>query len=253
MLTKESKRFIEETRAYLRVKGIKETDIISFLEDAELHLVEGEKQGKTVTDIFGDSPKEYADQLASEMEFDKKENYGWLIYFIVNVLAFTIMRSVLFVQEDHRLSYSLIELIGYPVMLAIGIFIFIWGMRIAAFKRKGIEFIIMCITGSLYFLAIFSIALLNQFFYGTTFIQFTTGQSYSIVAAVFLIAVFVNVKIGGWFTLLYLIVPITIEYVFFKVDLSSITGLYIQQIVLLAMLYVLAMIHSKLEKRKANI
>lgn len=86
------------------------------------------------------------------------------------------MKSVFFSQVDHRLSYSSIELIGYPIMCAIGIMILIWGMRIAAFKRKTIEFIIMCITGSLYFLTIFSIALLNEF-YGTTVIQFTTEQS----------------------------------------------------------------------------
>lgn len=105
MLIKESQKFIEETRAYLRVKGIKESDITSFLEDAELHLIEGEKQGKTVVDIFGDSPKEFAKQLAREMEVDKKENYSWLVYFIVNALAFTMVKSVFFSQVDHRLYY----------------------------------------------------------------------------------------------------------------------------------------------------
>ena len=43
----------------------------AFLADAELHLIEGEKEGKTVSDIFGDSPKEYAEELAKEMEKDK--------------------------------------------------------------------------------------------------------------------------------------------------------------------------------------
>ncbi len=48
---------------YLTTKGMKEEDVDAFLEDAELHLIEGEKRGKNVEDIFGDSPKEYANQL----------------------------------------------------------------------------------------------------------------------------------------------------------------------------------------------
>lgn len=48
-------------------------------------------------------------------------------------------------------------------------------------------------------------------------------------------------------------VPITIEYVFFKVDLSSVPSLYIKQFIFLAVLFVLVMIHTKLEKRKVNI
>ncbi|MCV5755027.1 hypothetical protein OFN51_40120, partial [Escherichia coli] len=81
-----------------------EEDVDAFLEDAELHLIEGEKEGKTVSDIFGDSPKEYANQLAKEMGIDRKGNYKLLLYFIVNLLAFTMMKSVFFSETDHRLS-----------------------------------------------------------------------------------------------------------------------------------------------------
>ncbi len=35
-----------------------------FLEDAELHLIEGEKEGKTVSDIFGDSPKRVCGRIS---------------------------------------------------------------------------------------------------------------------------------------------------------------------------------------------
>ncbi|MEK4708569.1 DUF1129 domain-containing protein [Bacillus sp. FSL R10-2780] len=248
MLTKESQRFIEETRAYLRVKGISESDIIAFLEDAELHLIEGEKKGKTVDGIFGNSPKTYADQLAKEMDVDKKGNYKLLIYFIINVLAFTMMKSVFFSELDHRLSYSLIELIGYPIMTFVGIGILIVGMRTAAFKRKRTELIIMYITSVLWFLSIFSIALLNSF-YGTTFIQFTAIESFGLVGIVFLSAAVINIKFGGWFTLFYLLVPIALEYIFVMLDLSGIIGMYIHQIVFLVVIYILLKIHAKLEKR----
>ena len=70
-ISKEGEKFLIDTKVYLITKGIKEEeDVDAFLEDAELHLIEGEK-GKTVSDIFGDSPKEYAEELAKEMEKDK--------------------------------------------------------------------------------------------------------------------------------------------------------------------------------------
>lgn len=71
MISKEGEKFLIDTKVYLITKGIKEEDVDAFLEDAELHLIEGEEEGKTVSDIFGDSPKEYAEELAKEMEKDK--------------------------------------------------------------------------------------------------------------------------------------------------------------------------------------
>ncbi len=140
MLSNEGQKFLDDTQGYLRTKGIREADIISFIEDGEVHLIEGEKRGKSVNDIFGHAPKEYANQLAKEMEVDKKGNYKLLLYFIINLLAFTMMKSVFFSEVDHRLSYSLIELIGYPIMIFVGISVLIWGMRTASFKRKRTEF-----------------------------------------------------------------------------------------------------------------
>ncbi|MES5928345.1 DUF1129 domain-containing protein [Bacillus cereus group sp. MG9] len=249
MLSHESRTFLENTGAYLRVKGISEKDIKFFLEDAELHLIEGEKNGKTVSDIFGHAPKEYANQLAKEMDIDRKGNYKLLLYFIVNLLAFTMMKSVFFSAADHRLSYSLIELIGYPIMIFVGIIVLIWGMRTASFKRKRTEFLIMYISGAIWFLLIFSIALLNKF-YGTTFIKFTSTESFMLVGIVVLLAAVTNIKFGGWFTLSYLLVPIVLEYVFIMIDVSSIIGMYVQQIILFIVIYMLLKIHIKLEKKE---
>ncbi|WP_088350509.1 DUF1129 domain-containing protein [Bacillus cereus] len=249
MLSNEGQKFLDDTQGYLRTKGIREADIISFIEDGEVHLIEGEKRGKSVNDIFGHAPKEYANQLAKEMEVDKKGNYKLLLYFIINLLAFTMMKSVFFSEIDHRLSYSLIELIGYPIMIFVGIIVLIWGMRTASFKRKRTEFLIMYISGAMWFLLIFSIALLNNF-YGTTFIKFTSTESFILVGIVVLLAAVTNIKFGGWFTLSYLLVPIVLEYVFVMIDVSSIIGMYVQQIILFIVIYMLLKIHIKLEKRK---
>ena len=79
----------------------------------------------------------------------------------------------------------------------------------------------MYITSVLWFLSIFSIVLLNSF-YGTTFIQFTAIESFSLVGIVFLSAAIINVQFGGWFTLFYLLVPIALECIFVMLDLSGI-------------------------------
>ncbi|PFC71689.1 hypothetical protein CN290_20375 [Bacillus cereus] len=249
MLSNEGQKFLDDTQGYLRIKGIRETDITSFIEDAELHLIEGEKKGKTVSDIFGHAPKEYANQLAKEMDIDRKGNYKLLFYFIVNLLAFTMMKSVFFSAADHRLSYSLIELIGYPIMIFVGITVLIWGMRTTSFKRKRTEFLIMYISGAIWFILIFSIALLNKF-YGTTFIKFTSTESFILVGIVVFLAAVTNIKFGGWFTLSYLLVPIVLEYVFVMIDVSSIIGMYVQQIILFIVIYMLLKIHIKLEKKE---
>lgn len=75
MLSQESRDFLTNTGTYLTAKGISEKDIESFLEDAELHLTEGEKRGKSVEDIFSDSPKEYANQLVKEIQVDYKTEF----------------------------------------------------------------------------------------------------------------------------------------------------------------------------------
>ncbi|MCP1124946.1 hypothetical protein NKR74_16800 [Bacillus sp. 3103sda1] len=43
-VSKEGKKFLIDMKVYLLTKGIKEDDINNFLEDAELHLIEGEKE-----------------------------------------------------------------------------------------------------------------------------------------------------------------------------------------------------------------
>lgn len=43
-VSKEGEKFLIDTKVYLITKGIKEEEVNAFLEDAELHLIEGEKR-----------------------------------------------------------------------------------------------------------------------------------------------------------------------------------------------------------------
>ncbi len=46
MLSNEARKFLLDMRLFLTAKSVKESDIESFIEDAELHLIEGESNGK---------------------------------------------------------------------------------------------------------------------------------------------------------------------------------------------------------------
>ncbi|CAH2466115.1 hypothetical protein IIQ_02897 [Bacillus cereus VD118] len=52
MLSSEAQKFLLDMRLFLTAKSVKESDMESFLEDAELHLIEGESDGKSVEEIL---------------------------------------------------------------------------------------------------------------------------------------------------------------------------------------------------------
>lgn len=95
-ISKEGEKFLIDTKVYLITKGIKEEDVDAFLEDAELHLIEGEKREKTVSDIFGDSPKEYAEELAKEMEKDKSGSIKSILGMIIGIGGYWLLTNILF-------------------------------------------------------------------------------------------------------------------------------------------------------------
>ncbi|MDF4756505.1 hypothetical protein P3527_27015, partial [Vibrio parahaemolyticus] len=121
MLSQESRDFLANTGTYLTAKGISEQDIESFLEDAELHLTEGEKRGKSVEDIFGDSPKEYAEELAKEMEKNKGGSIKSILGMIIGIGGYWLLTNILFESPNHEFTLTNVQLIGYPIVLMITI------------------------------------------------------------------------------------------------------------------------------------
>ena len=66
-ISKQGEQFILDLNLYLISTGKSEKEIKEFIEEAEEHLILGEKEGKTVEDIFGTSPEEYAKSVANEI------------------------------------------------------------------------------------------------------------------------------------------------------------------------------------------
>ena len=138
-MTKEGRKFIQETRVYLLTRGVNEEEIDSFLMEAEDHLKEGEREGKTVKQIFGQSPKRYANELIDSMDISTNENRIIIARLMTGIFGIFIISQFI----DGNTSFSLIEIIGYPVSLILWVVALIGGLRIAAFKSGVKSFFIL--------------------------------------------------------------------------------------------------------------
>ncbi len=133
-MTKEGEKFIQEMRVYLLTRGVNEEEIDSFLMEAEDHLIEGEKEGKTVKQIFGQSPKVYAKELFDSMDISTKENRKLITRLMAGIFGTFLVSQLI----DGNTSFSIFEIIGYPVSLVLWVVAIIVGLRITSF-RSGVK------------------------------------------------------------------------------------------------------------------
>ncbi|QFT87294.1 hypothetical protein FIU87_01330 [Bacillus sp. THAF10] len=146
-LSKESRTFIENLRVYLFSSGKKTDEIDEITSELEVHLYEAEKEQKDVTHIIGSSPKEYMEQLSSEMSFDV---LGWAKFVPIIILgAFSgiVLKDIIFTG----FQYSLLELIGYPIVCIISLFVFMGTFKFIASHSlsRSKEFLFLSIAGIL--------------------------------------------------------------------------------------------------------
>ncbi|WP_416148003.1 HAAS domain-containing protein [Salipaludibacillus sp. HK11] len=108
-LSERSKTFLGDLRVYLFSSGKKSEDIDDIVEQLEVHLLEAERNGKPIDKIIGDSPKDYMNQLSSEMTVDVKGWAKYIPFIILGGFSFKIIGDLV----NGNLSYSLLELFGF--------------------------------------------------------------------------------------------------------------------------------------------
>lgn len=115
------------------LKGILEGCLLAIISEGEIYGYEmSEKlakygftmasEGKSVEDIFGSSPKEYANELVKVMERDRQETCKQIGFTVMNIVSFWIIASILIVNHG-MLQISLIQCIGYSfsfILVVIG-------------------------------------------------------------------------------------------------------------------------------------
>ncbi|MDJ1475972.1 DUF1129 domain-containing protein [Bacillus sp. LS15-K4] len=249
-ISKEGEKFLIDTKVYLITKGIKEEDVDAFIEDAELHLIEGEKEGKTVSDIFGDSPKEYAGELAKEMEKDKGGSIKTILGMIIGIGGYWLLTNILFESPNHEFTLTNVQLIGYPIVLMITIVGIIFAFKMSSFKSKIKGFSIIYIAALLPILLLVLLMFMNKW-YGTPVLQLTTMQSYILAGIVLLVLLIGEAYILGWIGILAVIVPLFIMFVFKGLGEKNPYWGMLESLLLYGSLYVLMRWSLKIEERKS--
>ncbi|EEL86350.1 TPA: DUF1129 domain-containing protein [Bacillus nitratireducens] len=248
-VSKEGEKFLIDTKVYLITKGIKEADVDAFLEDAELHLIEGEQEGKTVNDIFGDSPKEYAEELAKEMEKDKGGSIKSILGMIIGIGGYWLLTNILFGIPNHEFTLTNVQLIGYPIVLMITIVGTIFAFKMSSFKSKIKEFSIIYVAALLPILLLVLLMFMNEW-YGTPVLQLTTMQSYILAGIVLLVLLIGEAYILGWIGILAVIVPLLIMFVFKELGKQNSYWGMLEPLLLYGSLYVLMRWSLKNEEKK---
>ncbi|MGX5612118.1 DUF1129 domain-containing protein [Bacillus toyonensis] len=248
-VSKEGEEFLIDTKVYLITKGIKEEDVDAFLEDAELHLIEGEKKGKTVSDIFGDSPKEYAEELVKEMEKDKSGSIKSILGMIIGIGGYWLVTNILFESPNHEFTLTNVQLIGYPIVLMITIVGIIFAFKMSSFKSKIKEFSIIYVAALLPILLPVLLMFMNKW-YGTPVLQLTTIQSYILAGIVLLVLLIGEAYILGWIGMLVVIIPLLIMFVFKELGKQNPYGGILEPLLLYGSLYVLMRWSLKNEEQK---
>lgn len=131
-ISKEGENFILDLNLYLVSTGKSEQEIKEFIQEAEEHLILGEQEGKTIKDIFGDSPEEYAKSVAKEISFDKRDILDTALIFILGFGAWVFLGRI----ENKVFRMSIVEATATPIIFVITIFCIFFLSRKFAFKEK---------------------------------------------------------------------------------------------------------------------
>ncbi|MCR4943285.1 MAG: hypothetical protein K5986_02250 [Clostridium sp.] len=112
--------------------GKSEKEIKEFISEAEEHLKLGEADGKSVKDIFGLSPEEYAKNVAREISYDKKDLFSNIIMLLFGFVLVMFFNKIKF----GIVSLSSLELLLDFIIFAVTITASLFAARKFAFNDK---------------------------------------------------------------------------------------------------------------------
>ncbi len=147
VLSKKSKRFLEDLRIYLFSSGKNADEIEDIVEELQVHLIEAERDGKSIDNIVGQSPKAYMDQISDEMLTDYQEWFTYIVIIVFGSFGFIIMNDLF----QGSVSYSLLEIIGYLSIATVFIICVFQAFKYIAAHNlsKIVEYVIFYVLGLL--------------------------------------------------------------------------------------------------------
>lgn len=201
-LSHQSRMFLEDLRLYLVSTGKNEEEIEDIVSELNDHLVQAEKEEKDVNDLIGQSPKEYMKQLSSEMRIDLRALYKNCLLISIGALAIIIFGDVM----RDGIDYSMIELIGYPIILLVFIGLTSVTFRHLATSRKNkvVEWTLLGTLGSVPMALFIPIIYLDHIYKSPSV---TFNVAWNSIAAV--VAVFIFIGLAVWSkTWITIIIPV---------------------------------------------
>jgi hypothetical protein len=245
-LSKEGELFINDLSGYLLTKGVSDKQRLEFIEEAEADLLEAEAHGKTVQDVFGKNPKQYADELSREMNVEK----GWTYYLplvFLSFVAYTLATPAL----RGELSFSMFGLIGYPVSFGINILLLIIGVRTSSFQSrwKGHAIFVLfyfatCITTLI-------VALVDQFVAEQVFVV-DGAYRWAVIIGCPLFFVLVALKEKTWMWIVLPLILLGPEIILEMLTIQGETALLSESIATFVLLAILFFYEGKKSKKEAS-
>lgn len=148
LLTEGNEKYYTNLLLYIRTKlTLSEQQSEEVLMEMLDHLIEGQQEGKTAKEIFGNDPKGYADEIVSQLPRENKRNS--LIFMgeiVVNIIGwFLIMRSIIIpiiggkASEKVYVISSLLLIILIMIMTAFGVKMIFGLISQSSFDEKATD------------------------------------------------------------------------------------------------------------------
>jgi len=119
MLSAKSEQFLVELRMYLMQRGKSDEDINEVVNELESHLIESEKNGKSVESIVGKDPKQYMKSIGESLPIASKELVVLIPATVLVILAYLAYLPAL--SGDFKLSGMVLWGI-IPVVLSLMVY-----------------------------------------------------------------------------------------------------------------------------------
>lgn len=190
-ISKEGEEFILNLNMYLISTGKSESEIKEFIDEAEQHLILGEQEGKSVEDIFGKSPEEYAKSVAEELSFNKKDLIETALIFILGFGTWVFLGKI----KHGIVTMSIMEAILTPLVYLATVALLVFIIRRFAFKDKKLSIGIFVLF-LVYISALVIIELLGRNMEQSIVINKLIVTI--IVGVLFVLSVIVSKKIDVW-------------------------------------------------------
>jgi uncharacterized membrane-anchored protein len=148
LLTEGNEKYYTNLLLYIRTKlTISEQQSEEVLMEMLDHLIEGQQEGKTAKEIFGNDPKGYADEIVSQLPRENKRNgFIFMGEIAVNIIGwFLIMRSIIIpiiggkASEKVYVISSLLLIILIMIMTAFGVKMIFGLISQSSFDEKATD------------------------------------------------------------------------------------------------------------------